>query len=236
LGNTEVGIVAAGANNTIVENVVAFNGVGVRAANLVAKGNWITRNSIFENVGAGIDLGFDSITANDVPPDSVPPDLDDGANGAQNYPVLTSVIASGGGTRAQGTLQSTPNSSFRLEFFANASRDENLFVFGVAKRGEFTEGQSYVGSHDVVTDANGFVSCTGPRNNTSEFSALAPLGGCSLTVTNTADSGIGSLRESIFCSLIADEVQTVGFAVRPDDPRHFTTPMMESRAKSIWRR
>ena len=47
------------------------------------------------------------------------------ADGIQNYPVLSSVMLNGAGTRVKGTLASKPSSNFRLEFFANAEREED---------------------------------------------------------------------------------------------------------------
>ncbi len=240
IGNGE-GILAC-VNTTIVGNTIAYNRVGVR---VTCDGTVISRNSIHSSVDVGIDLGYDSITLNDVPPQSVPPDQDAGANGLQNFPILTEVSDLQPGTRIRGTLSSVPNSKFRLEFFANSERIEDTNGFGdsPAQPGEFGEGRTFIGSHEVTTDASGFVSFTAdfsslpegqalvtstatditpingaPRNNTSEFSRIVPLGGCG-PVTHTGDIGIGTLREAMFCSMLTGGV--VQFAIRHDDPRHF---------------
>jgi hypothetical protein len=231
----------------IIENRVAFNGVGIR---VVGNGNLITRNSIFLNSGFGIEFDFNEYVGNDVPPASDPPDQDTGPNTLQNHPVLDSVTDLDLGTRIQGTLESTPNSMFRLEFFANPEREEAL-ISG-ALPGQLGEGQTHIGSLDVTTNATGvidfsvdlpvnlltlpgfsgqpYVTATAtnitsanghPLNNTSQFSPVEPLGGPSVIVTNTHDTGIGSLREAIFNANLTPNRQVITFAMPASDPRHF---------------
>ena len=156
-----------GGTATSESNVIAFNvldGVFVQAG--PGTGNAILSNSIFSNTGLGIDLGQDGVTLND------PEDDDTGVNNLQNFPVLTS--ASTGGV--QGTLNSTPNTAFLLEFFANSTCDSS----------GFGEGETFLGSTNVSTDGSGNTNFTGifpvplgtfvtatatdPNNNTSEFS------------------------------------------------------------------
>jgi hypothetical protein len=121
-------------------NVIAFSEVdGVRVAvnaNKVA----IRRNSIRDNGALGIDLvGFSTSGIGVTPNDAF--DEDTGANAVQNYPVLTSANLA----KVTGMLASTPNSTFELQFFANASADPT----------GFGEGASFVGSTSVTTDASG---------------------------------------------------------------------------------
>ena len=200
-----------------------------------ATGNLLSQNSIVSNAALGLDLGGGGVSLNDVPPASDPPDQDTGANNLQNYPTLTSALPVGGGVQVQGTLASTPNSSFRIEFFANRERDENIFTFdGTIKRGMFAEGETYVGFATAITNASGvatftanlpalppdqdFITATatdvtntggGPRNNTSEFSPVYPLGGPSTVVTNTGEVGVGTLREAIFVANLTPGDDTV---------------------------
>ncbi len=174
LPNSQFGVwIISGDDNTIggtatsESNVIAFNvldGVFVQAG--PGTGNAILSNSIFSNTGLGIDLGQDGVTLND------PEDDDTGVNNLQNFPVLTS--ASTGGV--QGTLNSTPNTAFLLEFFANSTCDFS----------GFGEGETFLGSTNVSTDGSGNTNFTGifpvplgtfvtatatdPNNNTSEFS------------------------------------------------------------------
>ena len=242
LGNEGPGILIPinSRNHQIIENIIAFNngGVLIDSGDAVGNGNRVSRNSIYSN-GGGISLNGRG-DMNDVPPESDPPDQDVGPNGLQNYPVLTSVTENGGGTRIAGTLPSTPNSQFRIEFFANRERLDEGF-----NTGAFSEGETFVGSIDVTTDADGFAGFTadvdplpadqpyvtatatdvtddssGPRNNTSQFSMVEPLGGCSFTVTSTAATGPGTLRETVACANLTVDAQTITFDISPDDPGH----------------
>jgi titin len=165
---------------TVTGNIIAFNGAaGVAVGpdrNDTSSGDRITRNSIHDNGGLGIDLGSDGVTPND------PGDADSGPNGLQNFPVLTSAVSSGATLAVSGTLESAPNTTFAVEFFSNSSCDSS----------GFGEGQSFLGTVSVTTDAAGratfqanvpapsgagFVTATAtdPAGNTSEFSACRHL-------------------------------------------------------------
>ena len=116
------------------------------------------------------------MTAND------PGDGDTGPNNLQNYPVLTSAVTAGGSTTGTGTLNSTPNTTFRVEFFASDGADPS----------GFGEGQFFLGFTNVTTDGTGnggfavtlpigahpgqvvAATATDPAGNTSEFSHVAP--------------------------------------------------------------
>ena len=239
------GIEIEASTNRIVENTIAYN--SSEGVFLTGSGNLLSRNSVHSNWGIGIDLrGGLGHDVNDVPPQSDPPDQDTGSNGLQNYPVLTSVIDTGGGTQIQGTLRSTPNSQFRIEFFTNRDRDPRPTFSYPERPYEFGEAKTYHGFVDVTTNASGFVSYTanlaatpadeqfltatatditnsgsGPRNNTSEISAIYPLGGPSTVVTKTGEIGIGTLREAIIVLNLSEAPGTITFNIPANDPRHF---------------
>lgn len=130
-------------------------------------GNLIRQNSIYDNAGIGIDLGGDGVTQND----NGDPDL---ANNLQNFPVLTNVM-----TTIDGTLNSTPNRSFRIEFYSSPSADGS----------GYGEGKTFITNTVISTNGSGnatfsipnpipvggFISATATdlsTNDTSEFSAL----------------------------------------------------------------
>jgi titin len=172
--NTTIGGTAAGAGNTI-----AFSrevGVGVYSGT----GNSIRGNSIFANGALGIDLGEDGVTLN------TPGGPHTGPNNLQNFPVLTNAVAQGNGrTRVIGALNSTANTTFTLDFYANATADPS----------GYGQGQRYLGSAIVTTNANGDVhfsvdlsaatvrsewvsaTATDPAGNTSEFCLDEQVGG-----------------------------------------------------------
>jgi hypothetical protein len=161
-----IGGTTAGAGNRI-----AFNGGrGINTG--LSTGDSILGNAIFSNGSLGIDLGGNGVTANDTG------DSDTGDNNLQNFPVLASVSSTGGNTTIAGTLNSTANTAFRIEFFANDEIDPS----------GFGEGKTFIGFTSVPTDSNGngsfnvsfpqvagephiTATATDPNGNTSEFSA-----------------------------------------------------------------
>ena len=106
-----------------------------------------------------------------------PGDGDTGANGLQNYPVLSG--ANSTNNTVSGDLNSTGLTTFRVEIFRNSDCDPTTFG----------EGEAFVAFVDVITDGSGDASfiapipgagvssgeiftatATDPANNTSEFS------------------------------------------------------------------
>ncbi|MDA2935492.1 hypothetical protein MYX82_14320, partial [Acidobacteria bacterium AH-259-D05] len=162
--NNTIGGTAKGAGNTIAFN--GGDGVFIRSGT----GNAILSNSIFSNARLGIDLNQDGVTNNDAG------DGDRGPNNLHNFPVLTSATA--GTSIIEGTLNSTPSTTFTLEVFSSSACDPS----------GFGEGETFLGSTMVTTDGSGnasftvafpakvlvgwFVTATAtdPNDNTSEFS------------------------------------------------------------------
>jgi CSLREA domain-containing protein len=181
LGNSVGGVFIQGAaKNTIGDgtaagaNTIAFNGDdGVRISNLSdpndANANRVLRNSIFSNVGEGIDLGSVGVTPNDGAGDA-----DAGANTLQNFPVIGLAKTASAKTTIKGKLTTKANKTFVVRFFKNPKGNE---------------GKAFIGQRKVTTDASGIatfafspkkavavgktmtVIATGPGGNTSEFSA-----------------------------------------------------------------
>lgn len=169
----------AGEGNTIAHNGLhgVFHSLNTGAAENAR--NAFLGNAIYGNGGLGINLcvvvafSCDGVTPND------PDDTDDGANRLQNYPVLSTATL-GGMLAVSGALDSTPSTTFRIEFFGNGALD------GTGNG----EGQVYLGFAEVTTDENGdaaiaaelsttgvsagdFITTTATdsEGNTSEFSA-----------------------------------------------------------------
>ncbi|NOT59061.1 MAG: CSLREA domain-containing protein, partial [Acidobacteria bacterium] len=211
LGNTNEGVgIAFSASNTIgglnayEGNLIAGNGgIGIRVSssnNAVA--NQISGNAIFGNTGLGIDLGTfgaDGVTPNDT---TVPADSDVGPNNLQNFPVLTAVSSGG---LVTGTLNSTPNRSFRIEYFKNTACHSS----------GNGQGEVLLGTQTVTTDGSGnaplsfsfafdatkpFITATATdltTNDTSEFSACrrdnrAPQSLSPLSVTRQQGSPVAN--------------------------------------------
>lgn len=157
LGNGSHGVrISGGARDNLVGpqgNRIAFNaGDGVRVTGDASTGNRLDLNEIFANAGLGVDLAGDGVTLND------PGDADLGPNRRQNFPVVGNYDTSGGAT---GTLQSTPNTSFLIELFANASCDPS----------NHGEAEMFVGFAQVTTAADGI----GTWNATPGFDPTRPF-------------------------------------------------------------
>jgi hypothetical protein len=153
LGNKGDGVLLnVGTKNLVAHNKIAFNqasgedGYGVDVLGHAATGNTITQNSIFSNARLGINLGLE--TGKALANDNKDPDT--GPNNLQNYPIITSVKKTAAGIVIKGSLNSTVNSKFHLEFFASTSPDPS----------GFGEGQTYVSSKSVTTSATGVVTFT----------------------------------------------------------------------------
>lgn len=179
LGNLADGVIISdGAANNLIGgtepeagNTIAFNaGAGIMLNPLAGLGNSLLSNPMFSNGSLGIDLGNDGVTPND------PLDPDTGPNDSQNYPVITGVTPKGTSVMIHGTLDSTPNTTFQLEFFSNDVCDPS----------SYGEGQIFIGFAMVTTNPVGFASfnvpvslsqgafvtatATNPAGSTSEFS------------------------------------------------------------------
>jgi uncharacterized repeat protein (TIGR01451 family)/CSLREA domain-containing protein len=173
-------------------NVIAGNGGdGVRVTNFGDINNLISQNSIYSNSGLGINLGTDSVTAND------DGDSDDGPNHLQNFPVITVASASGSTGTISGTFDSGGPSPaygtapFTIEFFKNSSCNAvapNDYGEGQVYAGSltmmggggFTSGTLNISAGDIVT-----ATATDANGNTSEFGQCFPVSGASPTPTPT---------------------------------------------------
>jgi CSLREA domain-containing protein len=123
-------------------NTIAYNGGHGVAVLPPGTGNTIRRNNIFSNGGLGIDVNNDGFSENDEG------DADGGANNGQNYPLITSFTSGGGTTNIRGTLNSTPDTVFSIDFFSNTGCDSS----------GFGEGARFFASGGFMTDASGNAS------------------------------------------------------------------------------
>ena len=144
-------------------------------------------------------------------------------------------------------MTSVAGDTFRLEFFANAAQDETTFSdILTVPPGEFSEGQTYIGSLDVrsaplatrpsppisrhcrpVSPSSRRPPPTSPipvpgrRMTRPSFRRSFPLGGPSFVVTNTGDTGLGTLREAIYAPTTRPARTRSRLTFPPSDPRHF---------------
>jgi titin len=167
--NNTVGGLAAGAGNVIANSGAAGVAVGLSSSDSSA-GNAILSNSIFANAGLGIDLGNNGVTPN------TPGGPHTGPNDLQNFPVLSSAVTSGMQTTIAGTLNSTPSTSFTLQFFSNPTSDPS----------GHGQGQTLLDTITVTTDSNG---------NASFAATFSPAVAVGQVVTGTATDPSGNTSE-----------------------------------------
>ncbi len=176
--SNQIGGTGAGAGNVIANNSLA--GIVVTVSGTA---NSIRGNSIDANGGLGIDLGGDGVTPND------PNDADAGVNNLQNFPILTSAQPTGG-VAITGLLNSRPNVTFNLDFYASPTCDAK----------GFGEGRTYLGSTGITTNAGG----------NAGFSVNLPV---SVTtnhaVTATATDATGNTSEFSRCILMGQTLALV---------------------------
>ena len=164
-------------------NVIVFNDFGVIVVGTSLEdttvANSIRGNAIYGNGTLGIDLGDDGVSAND------DMDADIGPNNLQNFPVITSALATESSTRIVGSLNSLPNVEYTLDFYASSEAD-------ISNHGE---GERYLGSAIVMSDGFGdaefdvtleeeahsgeYITATATDSigSTSEFSEVVLLSG-----------------------------------------------------------
>jgi uncharacterized repeat protein (TIGR01451 family) len=170
--NNTVGGPGAGQGNIIANTRAAVlqSGAGVSLI-LASNNNAIVGNSIFGNAGLGIDLGDDGVTQNKAGGPRT------GPNNFQNFPVLSSVVASNaGGTLITGTLNSIPNASFAIDFYSNTAADPSTHG----------QGQTYLGRTVVTTDNGG---------NGSFSTTVAGTASVGQFITATATDALGNTSE-----------------------------------------
>lgn len=170
-GSNRVGGKGNNDGNTIAHN--GEDGIQVTDVGLTPTGNPFLGNSIFSNQGLGINLSIDLVTANDAG------DGDAGANNLQNFPVITN--AQSAGTLVDGTFNSTPNTTFRLEFFVSPTTDPS----------GYGEGKQFVGAINVTTNG------AGDAVFSNAFGGIAPVNSyVSATATNSVTGDTSEFSNS----------------------------------------
>jgi hypothetical protein len=175
-GNAGHGVLITGSHNFVGTSTIAFNGGDGVAVAPAATSNEMSRNSYFSNGGLAIDLGDDGPTPNDAG------DADGGANGLQNYPVITSVTpaaAPASGVDVTGSIHTTPNTTVEIYLYAGTDDGEGRLVLervtpfetDAAGNGTFTVNLPGANASDRITaiaTAHTF-SAEEINANTSEF-------------------------------------------------------------------
>lgn len=190
LGNTYNGVHLDfnTSGNRVSSNFIKNNGRDGIRVNGNSSGNALRFNTVADNGWLGIDLGEDGVSVNDSAPDS-----DGGANGMQNYAVVTSATVDVG---LELRLESAAFSSYEIELYRSDSCDNS----------GYGQGEMHLGTFPVSTGASGIVTTT---ISTDRFDA-----GHFLTTTTTDVTGVQSTSEFSPCFAVsvptAVSVQEVG--------------------------
>ncbi|MFK7819546.1 MAG: cadherin domain-containing protein, partial [Planctomycetaceae bacterium] len=160
--------------STATANTIAFNsGAGISAATNTAQ-NTFRFNKIYSNSGLGIDLEDDDVVETNDGTDSDP-----GANGLQNYPELYAAEITGGDLSISGQIDSTPNSTFDIDFYVSSSADAT----------GHGEGERHIGTVNVTTDSGGNASITQTFSGVTMSAGEAVSGTATDAVGNTSEFG-----------------------------------------------
>lgn len=198
----DVGIVVDASDNFIgglnpgEANLIAFNSefginVGITSPFIPDDiNNSIRANSIHSHNFAGITLG-DQFS----PLQNDPGDPDTGSNNRQNYPVLDFAISASGQTNVRGTLNSSPSSSFTIDFYSND-------VCNASGNGE---GKNYLGSIDVNTSASNLASFD------ANLPVAVPFG---RFITATATDATGNTSEFSQCRVVSSSTVAISGFLR----------------------
>lgn len=200
--------------NLVVENQIWSNtGDGINISSIDAVGQSFVRNSIHDNAGLGIDLEPDGVTPNDAPNLN---DMDDGPNNLQNFPDLDFALSDGSSTFVVGSLQSEPDTTYRIEFFSDDADEGETFLgstdvvtdnfgdagFEAALDAGVASGENVTSTARLIADATHI----GAVGDTSEFSAPVTVPPCDVVGTPGDDVLQATAGDDILCALGGDDV------------------------------
>jgi hypothetical protein len=216
VGNA-TGIKLGGTVNFVNGNYVRYNGRGI----VLTGPTNATSNAVYSNTVTGIDVGDDGPT----PPSEVSPY-------PFNPPFITTVEAGTFSTRVSGYVKTLPLISVYVELYSNSAApaagtqgEQPLVMIGpflTDDTGFATFDQVVEGVYDYIAGITFSDTCGSGCFQTSEFSAsiAATLPPDRSVVTNTNDSGPGSLRDAIDysnsqCIAAVRSKRAAGSAVAP---------------------
>lgn len=221
-GNSAAGVLSPGPEGRLTigsgsaPNRIRFNGDGIQVLS-GAFSAW-AENQVADNDDLGVDLGNDGISPND------PDDADGGANGLQNFPILSKAERSALGIRLEGTLDvkvGTSNQPYLIGVYASAGCDPSGFGEGERLLGTATvmlsqtTGEAFsfelttedllesgVQITSTATSQSIFQGNTFTDDGSSEYSPCVPATDAppDITVNSIADPGTG-LCDSFECTL-----------------------------------
>jgi VCBS repeat-containing protein len=214
VGNGATGNLIGGTDPSAA-NLIAGNGMyGIEVRDAPTINNTILGNRIYNNSLIGIQLTTDGmVTLNDAG------DADADSNNQQNFPVLTAADTNTLDTIViDGTLNSTANSYFRIEFFASSAADGS----------GYGEGETYLGHVNVATDGSGNASFS-----TSLSAAVANGAAISATATKS-DATYTSFTDTSEFAASLNAVANYS-ASATDDPQAYSVYLTSLGPAGYWR-
>lgn len=147
-------------------------------------GHWVDINSIWQNGGLSIDLTLGSLT-NDGPTPNDAGDGDHGPNRLQNFPLIDDVSfnAGTGESTITGTLNSTPNTDFKVHVYDNDDCEMPSFQ---------GHAQTFLGEDFVTTNGSG--------NTTFSITTTSPVTfPAALAIVDAGDAALTDTSELSPC-------------------------------------
>jgi titin len=179
--NALAGIRVRGDDNGFGGNALVANGGDGILVDSTASGNRFSANQAIANGELAIDLAGGTensfgVTSNDTD------DPDTGANGLQNFPLLTSAVRSNanGVTAIAGSLNSSPSTTFKIEIF--------LVVADSSGHGE---AQAFLTSFDITTNSGG------DKTFSTTLAGLAPGMQLSATASSAATNETSEMSANV---------------------------------------
>jgi hypothetical protein len=239
LGNSQDGLVINASGTTTEFNSFRSNGNGIVV--LGGVGN-VIRDNIYESNGLPVDLRSSTSFVGPTANDDGTGDSDSGGNNIQNYPLIASAVYDPqfGDVEVEWSFNSssTSNLTYIIHLYkAEATGtnpgsveliDSQCWVgnnFSFSPVTSFVAGSLAPGDRVIMT-ATGYAESTcpvaTPADGTSEFSLPVTLVQKPGVVTNTNDTGLGSLRQAILDanSGACDDFGAcdISFAIPTSDP------------------
>ncbi len=217
--------VQVGDGTAVNGNIIAGNGSeGINISGTAA----IIGNRIYGNGALGINLAGGTEDANGVTANDSG-DGDSGANDLLNFPVINTITASGSTSVMYNVNLDVPANTegYRIEFYKNSSGNasghgEGETFLGFVDTGDHPGGSINFDGAFTASEAvssSDIISTTATRKTgvtsydmTSEFSANYTVVSA-LIVTNTNDSGAGSLRQAIENANADPTMDDITFAI-----------------------
>jgi len=176
--NNIVGGPSIGQGNSIKNN--ADDGIAIFNTSI---NNSLLGNTFSNNGDLAIDIGNNGVTSNDLN------DIDTGPNALQNFPEISSIVINGSNTEVNATLNSEPNTDYRIEFFLVSSTD-------VSGHGE---GETYLGFVNTNTNSSGNTSFSKTFNSlfTGEYICLTATKINGINFENTSEFSLAVMVSSV---------------------------------------